>query len=193
LQVNINQEEEAIIAMHNGEEKGLDFFFNKYYTPLVCFSITITNDKSVSQEIASEAFVKLWKKKETISECLKVKFLLYKIVRNASIDYLREQKNRKLNSLSFSNSLEISERTIMEKLVETEIHSRLYQLLSKLPPRCRQIFQMFYFHDKPIKEIAQELGISVNTVKTQKQRAIQFLRDNNTSLTFLIILAPYFL
>jgi len=79
-------EEEAFIALLQGNEKGLDFFFNRYYSPLIFYSLSFTNNHSVAQEVASEAFVKLWKTKETINEWRKVKFLLYRIVHNISID-----------------------------------------------------------------------------------------------------------
>lgn len=186
-------EEEAYIALASGNERGLDFFFNRYYSPLLFYSLSLTNNHSTAQEIASEAFVRIWKNRDTIVEWRKVKFLLYRIVYNASIDYIRQQKALKRNTKDLHQISERSEKSVLDKLIEVETYNYLYLLLQNLPPRSRQIFQMFYFQNKAIKEIAKELGISVNTVKTQKLRAIQTLKEYQGSLYLLIVYALIFI
>jgi RNA polymerase sigma-70 factor (ECF subfamily) len=186
LQEKIYHDEEAFEALQKGEEKGLEFFFNRYYSPLVFFSLTITNNKAASEDVVTDAFIKFWKARQSLTECKKIKALLYRMVRNASIDILREEKSRNHRSEVFYLEQHNNEGTVLQKMVEAETYHQLYSALTHLPPRCRQIFELFYFHDKAIKEIAEELGISVNTVKTQKQRAIQMLRENSASLSMLL-------
>ena len=193
MQQKINTEEDAYLALLSGSEKGLDFFFNRYYSQLISYSNSLTNNHSIAQEITSEAFVKLWKTKETIEEWRKVRFLLYRIVYNASIDFLREQKTLKRNTKDLLYRTEQSEIPVLHKLIEVETYNQLYLLLQNLSPRARQIFRMFYFQNKAIKQIAKELGISVNTVKTQKQRAIQTLREYQSSLHIFIICSFIFI
>jgi RNA polymerase sigma-70 factor (family 1) len=186
LREKLVQEEIAFTALQKGEEKGLAFFFNRYYSQLVFFSISITNNKAASEDAVQDAFIKFWKARQSLIESKKIKALLYRIVRNASIDILREEKSRNHRSEVFYLEQHNNEGTVLQKMVETETYHQLYSALTHLPPRCRQIFELFYFHDKAIKEIAEELGISVNTVKTQKQRAVQMLRENSASLSLLI-------
>lgn len=170
--------EEAFAALAAGSERGLDFFFNRYYSPLLFYAQSLIHNAGAAQEIASDAFVKLWHYRTTITDAGKIKFLLYRIVYNASIDYIREQKTRQKHSERFAHQSEPpSENTAFQKLAEAETYHQLYRLLQHLPPRARQIFNLFYFHDKGHKEIAREMGISVNTVKTQKQRALQTLKE----------------
>ena len=193
MRVKLLTDEEAYKALSSGNERGLDFFFNRYYSPLIFYSNSLTNNHSVAQEITSEAFVKLWKLKETIEDWRKVRFLLYRIVYNASIDFLREQKTLKRNTQDLHYRTEQSEVPIIHKLIEVETYNQLYLLLQNLSPRARQIFRMFYYQNKAIKQIAKELGISVNTVKTQKQRAIQILREYQSSLHIFIIYSFLFI
>jgi RNA polymerase sigma-70 factor (family 1) len=192
LREKVFTEEQAFVALIQEEEIGLDFFFNCYYSPLLLYSNSIIRNYSVAEEIASEAFVKLWKNKGTITDGRKVKSLLYKIIYNASIDHIRQERNcrQRLESLQISSRFE---RPILDKLIEVETHHQLYLLLQNLPPRSRQVFKMFYFQNKAVKEIAQELGISANTVKTHKQRAIQYLRQHQGTLYFLTALLIFFL
>lgn len=185
-------EEEAFAALQTGSEKGLAFLFDRYYEPLTFYSASITKNAEVAREMVSEAFVKLWHKRATIEEWQKVKPLLYRVVCNASIDYLREQKTQVKYLMHSRRATASSERAILDKLVETETYHQLYRLLEILPPRSRQIFRMFYFQKKAIKEIAAELGISVNTVKTQKLRALQLLREHQSSLYIFIVYCLFF-
>jgi RNA polymerase sigma-70 factor (ECF subfamily) len=187
LTIGSLQKRRHYINLFSGNEKGLDFFFNHYYYPLVLYSNSLTNTYSVAQEITSEAFVKLWKAKEIIEEWRKVKFLLYRIVYNASIEFIREQKTLKQNIKEWEYQTKQSEIPVMHKIIEAETYNLLHLLLQNLPPRARQIFIMFYFQKKGIKDIAKELGISINTVKTQKQRAIKNLREYQNSLHFLML------
>jgi RNA polymerase sigma-70 factor (ECF subfamily) len=177
--------------LQKGEEKGLDFFFNRYYSAMVYYSLSITHDEDGAEDAVLEAFIKLWNVKETITECKKIKFLLYRIVRNTSINFLRTEKSRRQRSENLYAYQDKYEDSPLEKMVETETYHKLYLLVSQLPPRCSQIFRMFYFQDKPIKEIARELNISVNTVKTQKQRAIQMLRDQQSLLQIFLVMVMF--
>lgn len=172
-------EAEAIVALQAGGERGLDFFFNRYYTSLTFYCQSLTHNQSAAQEIASEAFVKLWNYRHTITEPQNVKALLFRIGYNASIDYIREHQTRLKHTTHFAAQPVVpAENTALQKLAETQTFYHIYQLLHHLPPRTRQIFVLFYFGDKTHKEIARELGLTVGTVKGLKFRALQLLRDH---------------
>ena len=184
---------DAFVALQRGEERGLDFYFHLYYAPLFSFAASMLHDEEPAREIVSEAFVKLWNNRTTIQAVQTVKSLLYRMVRNASIDYLRQQQRVKKMHQDVIQLQPLSESAVLEKLIATETHHYLYTLVNSLPLRCRQVFQMFYLQDKALKEIAEELGISVNTVKSQKQRAIQLLKENRSLLpNLLVLLLPFF-
>ena len=182
----LHSEEEALTALQAGEENGLHFFFDRYYTPLIFFCQSIVESRSIAEEIASEAFVKLWGAAHSLAEPRKVKFFLYRVVRNASIDHLRHQKTGLRVATEYEKTASRCDQDALHKLIETETHHRLYTLINQLPFKCRQVFQMFYFQDKAMKEIADELGVSINTVKTHKQRALQLLKENSHMLFLLL-------
>ena len=184
---------DAFAALHRGEERGLDFFFHMYYAPLVSFAAAIIQDEEVAREIVSEAFVKFWNNRQHLQAAGAVKSLLYRMVRNASIDYLRQQQRVKKMHQDVIQLQPLSDSAVLEKLVQAETYHYLYILVNSLPLRCRQVFQMFYLQDKALKEIAEELGISINTVKSQKQRAVQLLKENRSLLPTFLLFASSFL
>ena len=88
--------------------------------------------------------------------------------------------------------------------MESEVVTELFEAIDELPERCREIFYMAYLQEKEEKQIAELLRVSVNTVKTQKQRAKAYLKGRLGELfvydsvffrilIFFIPLVTYFL
>ena len=67
---------------------------------------------------------------------------------------------------------------------EEEVYRLLFKSIDQLPPRCREIF-VLQMEGKKNEEIAQTLGLSIETVKTQKKRAVQAIKKRMGSLFFL--------
>jgi RNA polymerase sigma-70 factor (family 1) len=184
---------EAFAAFRSGDESGLHYFFTLYYNPLVLYAGALTKGSGQAEDIVVESFAKLWSKKQNITEWKMLKHWLYRAVYNACIDSLRKEASRKKSIPHLLAQTSAVEKTALENIIQTETFQRLYSLLAQLPPRSRQIFHLFYLQNKSIKEIADSLDISVNTVKTQKLRAIQFVKQHSTDLTLLLLYALTFI
>ena len=63
------------------------------------------------------------------------------------------------------------------RMVETELFEMLQKALDKLPRECRKVFELCYFQEMDNETAAQTLGVSVETVKAQKRRGKQILRE----------------
>ena len=184
---------EAFLALQSGNENGLRYFFELYHNPLLLYATSLVKDNHQAQDIVAESFAKLWSKKQNISEWKMLKHWLYRAVYNACIDSLRKEASRKKSIPHLLAQTSAVEKTALENIIQTETFQRLYSLLAQLPPRSRQIFHLFYLQNKSIKEIADSLDISVNTVKTQKLRAIQFVKQHSTDLMLLFLYALTFI
>ena len=80
-----------------------------------------------------------------------------------------------------------------ESIILTEIHRELAAAVEKLPEECRKVFQLCYFQGLDNERVAQEFGVSVNTVKTQKARGKRILRENLKDIfPLLMLLNPLF-
>jgi RNA polymerase sigma-70 factor (ECF subfamily) len=180
--------EDAFAALQGGDERGLAFYFNQFYSRLFYFSHSITGSDAASEDIVSDCFIKLWDNRRSLKQESHVKHFLYLIARNSSINYLREQKKERQKENILIQLTPLNEKHVLEKLIEAETYKELYQIYARLPKKCRTIFEMFYIERKPIKEIAKELSVSVNTVKSQKQRALQLLREYKAEQNLLFVL-----
>jgi RNA polymerase sigma-70 factor (family 1) len=147
---------------------------------MVFFSFNMIKDKREAEDIVQEAFLNYWNRKNEISQDLTaIKSFLYTTVKNASLNLLRHQKVIKKFQDQLPQIL-IDDKSILNSIIQAEVISKIHNALESLPAGCQQISRMSYLDDKNNNEIALELGISVNTVKTQKQRAMQILRQKLT-------------
>jgi RNA polymerase sigma-70 factor (family 1) len=132
-----------------------------------------------------DAFTKLWQSRQTLATEGSIKAWLYSAVRNASIDHLRKVKRLRVSESGLQSATTI-EQSVVHTIIQTETIDHIVQTIGKLPPQCRRIFRLFYLQGKSYNEIAQELNLSPQTVRNQKQRATKLLRKMILPLFFLL-------
>lgn len=164
--------------------------FDNNYSGLVFFSYNIIKDKDEAEDIVQNAFVSYWKCKDDLgSEPNVIKGFLYTTVRNLCFNLLKHR----LVVQKFRSQLEedpIEENYFEREIIRSEVLSEIFIAIDELPPRCSQVLKMSYLEGKKNQEISEMLGVSINTVKTQKQRALQLLRlklSPTASLLFLLL------
>ena len=180
----------ALQALIRGREEGIEFFFQEYYTQLCYFATTLLNDECLAQEITSDAFTKLWQSRQSLATEGSIKAWLYSTVRNASIDHLRKVKRLRVSESGLQSATTI-EQSVLHTIIESETIDHIIETIGKLPPQCRCIFRLFHLHGKSYNEIAQELNLSPQTVRNQKQRAAKLLRKMILPLFFLLSLYSF--
>jgi len=180
-------EEQAIPS----EDLNLKQLFDRYYTRLVYFSAQIVGSQEAAEDIAQEAFIKYWNQRhDVVPHPLAIKSYLYNTVKHASLNVARHQKVKDTYAANLGDMAAVTE-SLDNAIIHAEVLAQLHSALSTLPEGCQQISRMSYLEGMKNQEIAQTLGISVNTVKTQKQRALQLLRLklNPELLTLLLTLS----
>lgn len=163
--------------------------FKMYYSRLCHFSFQITGDKALSEDICQEAFIRYWDRRGDVSHLENaVKNYLYAVVRNASVSAVRHEKVVK-RYLEDTGIPDVEEITTIHALIRSEVAAEIHSALETLPRGCGEVVRMAYLEGMKNKEIAIKLGVSVNTVKTQRQRALHLLRAKVSleALSFLLI------
>ncbi|WP_411273350.1 RNA polymerase sigma-70 factor [Daejeonella sp.] len=156
--------------------KVFEQLFKTYYPRLCHFSFQIVRDKVSAEDLVQEAFIKYWGHREEIStHDIAVKNFLYSTVRNASLNLIRHHKVVS-QYLEQQNPAPIEEFNIIHSMIRSEVLAEIHKALEILPESCQRISRMGYLEGMKNSEIAQKLGLSINTVKTQKQRGLQLLR-----------------
>lgn len=171
-------------------EKEFESIFHEFY-PLLCrFATGFITDTAAVEDIVQNSFTKLWHNPLNGNHPVQVKVWLYRVVRNACLDWLKKEKvaQRKHQGQAYFLALE-SEGYKLQEMIRAEVMEEIYRGIETLPPACRKVFEMFYFEGKSLNGIADELGLSVHTIKNQKSKALSTLRGKISLSSYLIILA----
>ncbi|PKQ69356.1 hypothetical protein BZG01_00005 [Labilibaculum manganireducens] len=159
--------------------------FENHYHPLCGFAGKFITDSDVCDDIVQESFFCLWKKRAEISNINAIKSYLYSSVRNACLNYLRHQS---VKDKSEADIIALSSQWYLEdSIIEEEVHSQIYEAIKDLSPQSRKVIVMT-MNGLTNPEIAADLGVSVNTVKTLKQRGYKFLRGRLKGIHWLLLL-----
>ncbi len=125
-----------------------------------------------AEEIVDDCFIKLWEYRWKIDVHTSLKHYLFLMLHNAIIDHIRKNKIT-TEPLVIDIPMPANEKYFDEQ----KQYATLYKALKKLPDQCRKILEMAIYDSKTYNEIAEELNISKNTVKTQMGRAYKFLKE----------------
>jgi RNA polymerase sigma-70 factor (ECF subfamily) len=176
----------ALKRFQQGEENGFQYFFNKYYASLCHYAHEITSNQPVAEEIASDAFIKLWERRERFFMENTLRSFLYTVVRNAAFNYVKSVGKV---STAAIDDLQIADGhpNYFTSLVTTETYRQLHQAIEKLPKVCRKVITMFYIQGMSYEQIAQELQISLANIRNQKARGIKLLRENNFGVVLVMV------
>lgn len=167
---------------------GLERLFNEYYDRLVYFSLQFVKDQDQAQDIVQDAFIKYWQEREfVLSDQIAIKNYLYSTVRNASLNAIRHSKVVDAY-VRQQGTDEPEELSVMDAIISSEVIAEIHIAIAALPESYRQISVMSYLEGKKNQEIADELGLSINTVKKQKYRALELLRLRLSPELFTLLL-----
>ena len=147
--------------------------FDHYFNALCVFGNRYLHDSSISEDIVQEVFIKLWNDQKTFSHANAIKTYLYTSVRNTSLNHIRDTAIADKN-ISQAN-LE-TEEEFSNHIIEEETFNQLYAEIKNLPASAQEVM-LLALNGLKNQEIADELGVSVNTVKTQKKIAYAKLKN----------------
>lgn len=158
--------------------------FHELYPRLAILTERLLNDEEQGKDIIQEAFISLWNMERNGETILSAKSYLYTTVRNMSLNYLRDSRK---NSLLSVDDLEEQETVFKEVVIEEETLALLQAAIEKLPRRSSRIMKQV-LSGKGNIEIAQEMKISVNTVKTLKYKAMKILKNELKEMYYFLVL-----
>ena len=167
---------ELQLRIFHNEQTAYKELFELFYNKLFRLAFIITKSRELSEEIVSDVFIGIWRRRENVLEINNLRLYLYVSVKNTSLNYLAQLTKTGVVSLEdldfeclqpFSNPEEI--------LVTKEMHQRIYKAIQSLPPRCRMIFKLVKEDGLSYKEAATILNLSVGTIDNQLVLAIKKL------------------
>jgi RNA polymerase sigma-70 factor (ECF subfamily) len=162
--------------------------FKQYYAALCDYADRTINHAAEAEDIVSGVFMQLWNRHEPFRNERHLQAWLYKSTRNAALNHLKQRAHAGERQLLFLHESEHFGKSETEELIYSEVIRRIYLEIKGLPEQWGRIVSMSYLDGKKNEEIAEELGLSVQTVKNQKSQALSRLRLRLSGEMFAILL-----
>ncbi len=170
-------ENKTIADFEEKESLNIEAIIEYYHRYVATILENCMSNRQDIEEVLADVFVILWKNYEKLDKNVEVKPYLVGITKN-----LVRKKYRKMNMEKIAENLEdyeekVSDYIDIQVLVEENEKSKLVQkAIEDMKGEEQQIFVMFYYQSRKIKEIAEELGISQGKVKVTLHRLRKVVR-----------------
>ena len=157
------------------KEKQFSTLFELFNNRLILFARNMLPAGEEAADLVQEAFVALWQRLESFENISAIRVFLYLTVKNKCLNIYKHEKV--IQRYNNNQPAAPEDKHVMLRLIEAEVAGEVQKALQQLPAGCRQVIYLSYFEGLRNHEIAEQLQVSVNTVKTQKTRALRLMRE----------------
>ncbi len=167
-----------LLEIKNRNHESFKRLFYLYYDQLVNHANKYLFDRSQSEDVVQEVFIHFWENSADIDIQISLKAYLYQMVRNKSLNYLKSLKiTDDIGMIDLASDVSDKQTNVTVNYQYKEV----LKVVDTMPIKMQKVFRMKYIGNYAYREIAQELNVSINTVKTQLKRAKQRLIASNLS------------
>lgn len=167
-------------AISDGEEWAYRAIYDRHYEVLCRVAYDYVKDQYLAESIVGDTIFHIWERREQLNIQGPIRRYLIRAVRNKCLDLLASQYVRRTVSEGDMVSEEESHNLLdgvddispLGILLEKELEDKVMEAVESLPSECRAVFEKSRFEGKSYQEIADSLGISINTVKYHMKGAI---------------------
>ncbi len=153
-----------------------DYVFNCYYSSLCAFSVQYLSDRNAVEDLVQDFFVSLWLEAPQIQIKTSLKSYLFAAIRNRCFDFRKHHKVKEKYRAFVLFSANSDDSSFENYFAESELRQAIQKSLQKLPPRCREIFELSRLKGLSNQEISDQLGIAKRTVEIQISNSLKILR-----------------
>ncbi len=179
-------DEQIILQFFSDDELALEKLFAKYYRALTIYVMKFVGDVQVAEDIVQDIIIRFWEDEKYATITSSLRNYLFTSARNRSLNYLESFHHLRQEPLTleeFKNMFEVEELDDDELLLQ---HEKLKKELANLPEKMQKVLRLIVFEGKKYKVVAEELDISLNTVKTHYKRGLKRLRSILTVFILLL-------
>jgi RNA polymerase sigma-70 factor (ECF subfamily) len=165
-------------GLHSGDERSFELLFHRHFASVYGVALRIVGDPSEAEELAHDAFIRLYERPIDPADEANVRGWLLRVVSNAAFNSLRSRRRRLGWLQRFAGRADARDRDDNDPadvVANTDESRQVRECLARLPERQRTAL-VLRFSGMSYTEIATALGISVNSVGTILVRAEKAFR-----------------
>lgn len=174
-------------GLNNKEKNSWKSFYEEFYVAICSYINKFVKEESDAEDIAQETFINIWNLSHRFKNMQELTWYLYKAAYTNALYYLRTKNlHRELLAKYQVEEVEMPEEHFAITIQE-ELTRQLHLYINELPQEAQKILRLS-LEGCSGNEIAEKLGISIHTVKFQKNRSLKVLRKKLQRPNYLLLL-----
>jgi len=181
-------EQEILNAVNQKDLKAWEKIYDFYYSALCSYANSIVKDFESSKDIVQDVLIKIWDSDRHFGSVKDFTWYLYRAVYNNSLYHLRSLQSHQnaLRQMMIEEDADFDEEQFAAT-VQEELIRQLYVYIDDLPKDRKEVI-LLSLKGYSGNEIAETLGITINTVKKQKNRGFKYLREKLQDNVWLFLI-----
>jgi RNA polymerase sigma-70 factor (family 1) len=186
-------EKELLSCIAAGNESAFRKIYDTYRPKIYAYALRLTEYESIADDIIQDVFLKVWINRHSLVNITNFNAWLYAIARNHIADAMKAIAKERTSHKQWGRVIPIGSNQVEEAMADKENQYLLQQALNQLSPQQRLIYNLTRDAGAKHAEIAGQLNISRNTVKTHMVHALRSIRNylqfhSDHVLLFVILL-----
>lgn len=169
-------ERTLLLKTAEGDETAFKRLFESHWDNIYGVAFAFTKSAVIAEEMVQDVFVKVWTKRQNLSEVKKFNDYIFIIARNHIFTTLRKKIYEEPFSDHLKNYFKEASNLPDQQLLYRETEHLIQEAVDNLPPQQQLVYCLSRKEGLNQDEIAQKLNISKNTVKSHLTKALQFIR-----------------
>jgi RNA polymerase sigma-70 factor, ECF subfamily len=181
------EESDLVRAAQRGDSEAFEQLVRSYDQTVLRMALNLLHSEEDARDVYQEAFLRVYRNLPRFRFDCSFSTWLYRIVTNLCLDQIRKRKVRKEESAAVSTDngemnrfqFVAEERADVDpqrQLMSAEVNARVRDVLDRLTPRERLVFEMRHFQGMRLRSIGEALGVSEEAAKNCLFRATQKMR-----------------
>ncbi len=194
LLTQLERDNEILSKIALKDSSVFDQLYRSQYRKLFLLSFKYTRNHQVAEEVVHDVFIKIWNRSSALNITQSLNAYLARATVNKSLNVLKKEGRQRKHEEEFDTGQFIAAiaEGVSEEAENAELRLILLeQAIAKLPNQCRNILLMSKFQKLKQQQIADELNISIKTVKNHLTYAYKKLKDG-LGLKLLLIALVFF-
>lgn len=179
--MNLHGIERLLEHISQGDEQAFACLFDMYKDKIYSVTFKLTESTSQAEDTVQDVFLKLWLKRETLTNIIDFENYLFVMIRNEVYAAFRSTVRQKKLSDELTHIRPVFDNCTFNVVMEKEYTQVLEEGVNRLSDQQRKVYLLSKQTDMKRDEIAKVLNISPETVKTHLTRAIRHIRAYSMS------------
>lgn len=179
----LSYEQQLLRKVADGDQYAFTLLFKKYAEGLAIYVLSLSESQEVTEEIVQDVFTVVWEKRASLTHLENFNNYIFIISKNKTLNYLRQQAMKRKAQMEWAKQFEEEFEEIDQSSRKEELFVLIEEEIDKLPPQQKRVYTLSRVEKLKYEEIAQQLGLTRETVKKHMSLALLSLRTNLKFLT----------